>query len=51
MVYLKMELKQKKEVQKQFLQYTQSLLADDPQIEELTAWENDKEILTWLDSL
>jgi len=51
MVYLKMELKQKKEVQKQFLQYTQSILADDPQVKELTAWENDREILTWLDSL
>ncbi len=51
MIYLKMEMRQKREVQKQFLQYTQSLLNDDPQIEELTDWENDIEILTWLDSL
>jgi len=51
MVYLKMELKQKKEVQKQFLHYTQSLLIADPQIEELTAWESDRDILAWLDSL
>jgi site-specific recombinase XerD len=51
MVYLKMELKQKKEVQKKFLQYTRSLLDHDPQVEKLTAWENDREILTWPDSL
>jgi len=51
MVYLKMELRQKREVQKQFLEYTQSLLADDPQIQEADGWENDREILAWLDSL
>lgn len=51
MVYLKMELRQKRKVQKRFLQYTQSLLSDDPQIEEATAWENDRKILAWLDSL
>lgn len=51
MVYLKMEMRQKREVQKQFLQYTSSLLSEDPQIEKLTAWNNDKEILAWLDTL
>ena len=51
MIYLKMEMRQKREVQKRFLQYTQSLLADDPKIEDLTYWENQDEILTWLDSL
>ena len=51
MVYLKMEMRQKREVQKQFLQYTRSLLTDDPQIEKLTARNNDKEILAWLDTL
>ena len=51
MVYLKMELRQKREVQKQFLQYTQTLLSDDPKIKEVTAWENDREILAWLDNL
>ena len=51
MVYLKMELRQKREVQKQFLQYTRTLLADDPQIQEADGWENDREILAWLDTL
>lgn len=51
MIYLKMEMHQKREVQKRFLQYTQSLLRDDPQIEDFDDWENKKEILTWLDSL
>lgn len=51
MIYLKMEMRQKRKVQKRFLQYTQSLLSDDPKIEDLTDWENKDEILTWLDSL
>jgi site-specific recombinase XerD len=51
MVYLKMEVRQKREVQKKFVQYTQSLLTDDNQIEELTTWKTDREILAWLDSL
>jgi len=50
-VYLKMEVRQKREVQKKFVQYTQSLLTDDNQIVELTTWETDREILAWLDSL
>lgn len=51
MAYLKMEMRQKREVQKKFLEYTQSVLFNDPKIEEHADWENKDEILTWLDSL
>jgi site-specific recombinase XerD len=51
MTYLKMEIRQKRQVQKRFLQYTQSVLSKDPKIEELADWENKDEILTWLDSI
>jgi integrase/recombinase XerD len=51
MVYLKMEMQQKREVQKQFLQHTQAVLSKDPKIEELVDWDNKNEILNWLDSL
>lgn len=51
MTYLKMEMRQKREVQKKFLEYTQTVLSKDPKIEELVDWENKDEILTWLDGL
>lgn len=51
MSYLRLNLTRKREVQKKFIDYTQTLLADDQKIEELIDWQNKKEILTWLDSL
>lgn len=51
MVYLKMEMRQKREVQKQFLRHTQSSLSEDTKIAEIVDWDNKKEILAWLDSL
>ncbi len=51
MLYLQMDLTRKKEVQRQFIEYVQSNIAHDPKIEELIDWENQKDILTWLDSL
>ncbi len=51
MVYLKMEMSGKREVQKKFLEHTQSVLSQDSKMEELNDWENKNEILTWLDSL
>ncbi|RUM47984.1 MAG: integrase [Desulfocapsa sp.] len=51
MVYLKMETHHKRDVQKQFLQYTQSILSDDPKITEIADWEDKDEILSWLDNL
>ena len=51
MVYLQMELRHKRDVQKRFLEYTQSVLMQDPKIDELINWEKKDEISTWLDSL
>ncbi len=51
MVYLHMDLSSRKEVQKKFIEYTQSILKHDSKIEELIDWENDEEIMNWLDSL
>ncbi|MGA7878913.1 MAG: tyrosine-type recombinase/integrase, partial [Desulfoferrobacter sp.] len=50
-VYLHLDLSRKKEIQKQFIAFTQSFLSQDPQIEELIDWENKDQILGWLDSL
>lgn len=51
MVYLKMEMRQKREVQKQFLQHTQSSLSEDAKVAEIVDWDNKEEILAWLDTL
>ncbi len=51
MVYLHMNLSYKREVQKRFIEYTQSTPTDEPKIKELMDWENEEETLAWLDSL
>jgi len=51
MLYLRLNLTRKREVQKKFIGYMQTLLPDDQKIEELVDWQNKKEILTWLDNL
>ncbi|MCK4794652.1 MAG: tyrosine-type recombinase/integrase [Desulfobacteraceae bacterium] len=51
MTYLHMNLSYKREVQKKFIEYAQSILTDDPKIEELMGWEKKEETLAWLDSL
>ena len=51
MIYLQLDLKTKREVQKKFIEYTQSTLKHDPKIDELIDWEHKKETLAWLDSL
>ena len=51
MIYLRLELSRKREVQKKHIAYTKSILADDSKIEELLDWENKEQILAWLDSL
>jgi len=50
-IYLQLDLTHRKQVQKKFIEYTQSFLTDDPKIEELIDWENKEEILKWLDNL
>lgn len=51
MVYLKLNLARKRDVQKAFINFTNSLLTDDPKISEMLDWENKDKIKEWLDSL
>ena len=51
MAYLQIDLSRRKEIQKKFIEYTQSNLSHDPKLDELIDWENKKDILQWLDSL
>ncbi len=51
MIYLHLDLGHRKQIQKKFIAYTQSLLNQDDKIDELVDWENKEEILSWLDSL
>ncbi|MFZ3044503.1 MAG: tyrosine-type recombinase/integrase [Desulfatirhabdiaceae bacterium] len=51
MTYLNLSLSKKTEVQKSFIEYTQSHIKSDPKINDLIDWENKDKILTWLDSL
>ena len=51
MIYLNMDLTRKREVQRKFIEYTQSTLAKDTKIEELIDWENKESVLAWLDNL
>jgi len=50
-IYLHLDLNRKREIQKKFIEYIQSVLTRDPKIEELLHWENKEDIITWLDSL
>ena len=50
-VYIHLDLSRKRQIQKQFIEYTQSALKGDPIIDELIDWENKEETLAWLDSL
>ena len=51
MDYLQIDLSGKREIQKKFIEYTQSKMKNDKKIEGLIDWENNKETLAWLDSL
>ena len=51
MIYLHIDLSRKKEVQKKFIEYTQSVLSSDNKIDELIDWQNKNKTLAWLDSL
>ena len=50
-VYLHLDLNRKRHIQKRFVKYMQSILTQDPKIEELLQWENKEDIMAWLDSL
>jgi len=51
MIYLQMDLSRKREIQNKFIEYIQSKINQDKKIDELINWENNAEILAWLDSL
>lgn len=51
MIYLHMKLSHKKDIQKKFIEYTHSVLTNDPKIEQLMDWEKKEQTLAWLDSL
>ena len=50
-VYLHLDLNRKRHIQKHFIRYMQSVLTDDPKIDELLHWENKGDIIAWLDTL
>ncbi len=50
-LYLHLDLKRKRHIQRSFIQYMQSVLTADPKIDELLHWENEEDIMKWLDSL
>jgi len=51
MIYLKLDLSRKREVQKGFIEHTRNALLNDPMIDELIDWKNKDEVLKWLDQL
>ena len=50
-LYLHLDLNRRRHIQKRFIRYMQSVLTDDSKIEELLQWENEGDLMEWLDSL
>lgn len=50
-IYLHLDLNRQRNTQKRFIRYMQSVLTDDSKIEELLHWENEGDLMAWLDSL
>jgi len=50
MEYLKLNLNQKQELQKKFIEYTKNQTKDE-KLDDLLDWENEQETLNWLDNL
>jgi site-specific recombinase XerD len=51
MIYLKLDQSKRKEVQKNYMDYMQTVIDEDEKINDLIDWEKDKEVVEWLDSL
>jgi site-specific recombinase XerD len=51
MVYLQLDLAKRKKIQQQFIQYVQSNVTQNPEIDELIDWQNKDDIMAWLDDL
>jgi len=50
-LYLHLDLNRKRHIQRRFIRHMQSVLTDDSKIEELLQWENEGDLMAWLDSL
>lgn len=50
-VYLHVDMRNKREVQKKYIEYFRSTISYDPKIDDLIDWEHKEEVLAWLDSL
>ena len=50
-IYLHLDINRRRHIQKRFVEYMESVLSADPKIEELLRWENDTDIMSWLDTL
>jgi integrase/recombinase XerD len=51
MTYLQLDLNRRRHIQGGFIKYMQSVVTDDPKIDELLQWEGKQDILAWLDTL
>jgi len=51
MIYLNMDLSHKRSIQEQFILYSQSLLGQDAELDELIGWDEKPDMLAWLDTL
>ena len=50
-IYLHLDLDRRRRIQRQFMRHMQSSLADDSKIDELLHYENEGDLMAWLDSL
>jgi len=50
-IYLQLDLRHRTDIQKKLIRYFESILTLNPKIEELLGWENDDDLMSWLDSL
>lgn len=50
-IYLHLDLNRRRHIQRRFIKYMQSVLTDDPKIEQLLKWDGKGDIIAWLDSL
>jgi len=50
-IYLHLDLNRKRHIQKRFIRHMESVLTDDPKIEELLHWKNKEDMMAWLDRL
>ena len=50
-IYLHLDLNRRRYIQKHFIRYMESVLTDDPKIEELLHWKNEEDMMAYLDRL